>query len=121
MTSGYPLMFRPNQRVDIYDAANTRLAGPFEAQVFKPLLATSLNTYTLGGVTVWAPGATIVRAVVKLGFTVYDVPGGAARYFRFLNDPTPATPKKWRVVSAYTWAVDLGGVNYTAVFLGEIL
>lgn len=116
----YPLIFRPNHTADLYDVANVKLAGPFDVQVFKPLLATSMNSYTLGGVTIFPPGATIIRALVQqTGQTIYDIPGGAQRYFIFLG--LPGANKKWRVVSGFCWAGPVPGVFYNALFLGEFV
>jgi len=116
--AGYPLAFRPTGTIDIYDVAGTRLAGPFDIQVFKPMLATSFNTYTAAGKTIWTPGSIILRCTVNLNWTVYDNPGGAGRYFVFLGDPVP---KKWRVACAYTWGPAVASTNMTSVFLGEFV
>jgi len=116
----YPLVFRQTGIFDLYSPANVKLAGPLPIQVFKPLLATSLNTYTSGGSTIWSPGAMIIRAVVPLaGQTAYDVPGAAGRYMVFPD--LPGGPKKWRIVSAFTWPVSPDGKYYTNVFLGEFV
>lgn len=100
MAMTYPLTFRPNCQIDLYDNLNNHIAGPKDCQVFKPLIATSANTYTSGGSTIFSPGATIIRAI-SIGFVArYDQPGAFGWYVIFVGD---ALNQKWRVASGFNW------------------
>lgn len=113
---GYPHAFRPNTTVDLYNNAGVKLAGPFDCQVMKPLLAYSTNQYASGGKTIFAPGATILRVVVKCGPLSSDVPLNANLYFKFIGDTSNRT---WRIASYFFWP-GAAGSQYCSCFLGEM-
>lgn len=115
---GYPHAFRPNNSVDLYNAAGMLLAAGLNCQVMKPMLAYSTNQYVSGGATVFAAGATILRVVVEVGGPLSsDVPYNANLYFQFQGD---TANRKWRIASYFYWH-NPTGPKYASAFLGEFV
>jgi len=110
----YPLQFRPNAKINLYTPGGALIIANVVTQVFKPLLATSSNTYTQGATTIWAPGSTILRVVCEAIGLDWDHPGATGWYMVFQPDFAAV---KWRVVSGYNWQ-DAVGPNMAFAYLG---
>jgi hypothetical protein len=96
----YPYSFRPNAVAQLYDAAGVAVGVNFQVQILKPLLATSLNTYTSGGKTIFSPGALILRIIAKDQALPADVPGASNNSIVFVPDPLNW---HWRIASCFPW------------------
>jgi len=74
----YPLVFRPNAVVNLYDAGGAAQATDLPAQVFKPLVGTKENDFTRAAPWGSIPMAmrVVLRVVVQWGGVIPTGPSG---------------------------------------------